>query len=82
MAASAGLKTEADLLALYPVGKREEPTVREALEGVTIHEDERQTLLRSMRRSSTYELLKSLPRIPTRRYGLRTFGPTGNRTLT
>jgi DNA-cytosine methyltransferase len=64
VAVSAGLKTEADLLTLYPVGNKDEPTVRQALEGVTIQEDERQALLRSMRRSSTYELLKSLPKNP------------------
>jgi DNA-cytosine methyltransferase len=64
VARSAGLKTEADILQLYPVGNKREITVKDAFEGLVAKEDERQALLRSMRRSSTYELLRVIPKNP------------------
>lgn len=64
VAKAAGITSEADILQLYPTGSSKEITVREAFEGLPVKEDERQALLRSMRRSSTYELIRVIPKNP------------------
>lgn len=61
-----GLKNERDILDLYPTGSFYEPTIRDAFEGLEIDRLERNQLLTATRRSSSYELISSLPKDPPR----------------
>ena len=66
-----GIRTEKDILNLYPEGSSYEPTMGDGLEGLEIDEGERKTLLLSQIRSSSYELIKSIPKDPPYNMGLK-----------
>ena len=59
-----GLKDEEEILDLYPSPSVYEPTLKDGLDGVEIDEFERKQLLLSQIQSSSYELVKVLPKDP------------------
>ena len=71
-----GLKKESAILDLYPKGSIYEPTIRDGLEGVTVDRNERNVLLTSMVKSSTYELLNRLPKNPPKGIKLSHIDPS------
>ena len=70
-----GIKSEQQILDLYPKGSIYEPTLRDGLEGVEVDQFERKQLLLSIIKSSGYELLKSLPKNPLKPMGLADLNP-------
>ncbi len=64
IAKQVGITDERDILGIYPQGSSYEPTIKDAFEGLVINEKERKMLLSNCRRSSSYELIKSLPKNP------------------
>jgi len=60
-----GLRNETQILDLYPMGSIYEPKIEEGLDGVVVDEFERKQLLLSTVKSSTYELINSLPKNPS-----------------
>jgi len=59
-----GIKTEEDILSLYPQGSIYEPTLRDGLEGVVVDPQQRNYLMMTSVKSSGYELIKSIPKDP------------------
>ncbi len=66
IAESVGIDSEKDILNLYPIGSDYEPTIRECLDGLEIDTRQRNLLLTKCRKSSTYELIRYLPKNPDR----------------
>ena len=64
VAEKVGIKSDEDILSLYPIGSDYEVSVREALDGVEIDQRERNFLLSSALRGVQYELVKALPKDP------------------
>ena len=63
-----GLKTKDEFEGLFPTPNPDEAlTVREALDGIVTPAEERDFLLTSMRRSSHYEVLKEIPKNPSKK---------------
>ena len=59
---------ENDILNIFPHKETEkEVTVKDALQGLTINQQERDLLLSNMRKSSNYELLKYIPKNPPKK---------------
>ena len=61
---SAGIRSENDLLRIFPQGSIYEPTVRDALADVKNDPEEVEYLLSATVRSARYELVKALPKSP------------------
>ena len=61
---SAGIRSENDLLRIFPQGSIYEPTVRDALADVKNDPEEIEYLLSATVRSARYELVKALPKSP------------------
>ena len=60
-----GIKTEEDILSLYPQGSIYEPTLRDGLDGVVVDPQQRNYLMMTSVKSSGYELIKSIPKNPS-----------------
>lgn len=71
-----GIKKESQILDLYPRGSVYEPTVEEGLRGVNLDPFERKQLLLSTVKSSTYELIKSIPKNPNETMKISDLDPT------
>ena len=65
IAKKVGLKSDLDVLSLYPSGSLYEPTIRDAFDGLEVDPRERNLLLTDCRKSSTYELIRSYPKNPS-----------------
>lgn len=70
-----GIKTETDILDLYPKGSIYEPTLRDGLKDLEIDPKQRNYLLTSSVKSSAYEILKSIPKNPSRPIGIGNVDP-------
>jgi len=70
-----GIKSERDLLEIYPQGSIYEPTLRDGLQGLEIDPTQRNYLLMSSVKSSAYEILKSIPKNPSRPIGVGNIDP-------
>lgn len=70
-----GIKNEAQILDLYPKGSIYEPTLGEGLSDIQIDPFERKQLLLSTVKSSNYEMIKSLPKNPSRCIGMNDVDP-------
>jgi DNA (cytosine-5)-methyltransferase 1 len=75
IAKKVGITDERDILDIYPKGSSYEPTIKDAFEGLTINEKEREMLLSNCRRSSSYELIKRLPKNPTKSMKISNIDP-------
>lgn len=64
IAKKVGLKSDLDILSLYPTGSLYEPTIRDAFDGLAVDPKERNMLLTDCRKSSTYELIRTYPKDP------------------
>jgi DNA-cytosine methyltransferase len=64
IAKKVGLKSDLDVLSLYPTGSLYEPTIQDAFDGLVIDPRERNMLLTDCRKSSTYELIRAYPKDP------------------
>lgn len=60
-----GIKTDEDVLDIYPQGSIYEPTLRDGLQGVFVDPQQRSYLMTMSIKSSGYELIKSLPKNPS-----------------
>ena len=60
----AGIRSENDLLSIFPIGSIYEPTVKDALAEVKNDPEEVEYLLSATIRSARYELVKALPKNP------------------
>tara|TARA_Y100001937_G_scaffold127170_1_gene198606 strand:+ start:877 stop:2118 length:1242 start_codon:yes stop_codon:yes gene_type:complete len=58
------------ILKLYPTGSSYLNTVEEALQGIEIDEEERDYVLTACRKSSSYEVIKNIPKDPPERWRL------------
>jgi len=59
-----GIKTEEDILSVYPQGSIYEPTLRDGFDGVVVDPQQRNYLMMTSVKSSGYELIKSIPKDP------------------
>jgi len=60
--------SENDILNIFPKKETDiQVTVKEALKGLSINQEERDLLLSSMRKSSNYEILKFIPKNPPKK---------------
>ena len=71
VAAKVGIKSEREILSIFPRGTTKKTTLREALEGVEVSAKERHYLKAIARKSSQYELVRSLPKNPTKNTGMK-----------
>lgn len=62
IAKKVGLRSDLDILSMYPTGSTYEPTIRDALDGVAINPQERNALLTECRKSASYELIRAFPK--------------------
>ena len=65
-----GIKSDLDVLDIYPEESSYEPTIREALDDLEINRRQRNWLLQEMKRSSVYELVKKIPKNPSKHLGV------------
>jgi DNA (cytosine-5)-methyltransferase 1 len=70
-----GIKSERDILEIYPHGSIYEPTLKDGLQGLEIDPTQRNYLLMSSVKSSAYEILKSIPKNPSRAIGIGNIDP-------
>ena len=70
IARKVGIKSDLDVLDIYPEESSYEPTIREALDDLEINRRQRNWLLQEMKRSSVYELVKKIPKNPSKHLGV------------
>ena len=70
-----GLKKENEILELYPKGSIYEPTIEEGLKDVKVNPNERKMLLMDCIKSSTYQLIKSIPKNPITKLKMNDLDP-------
>ena len=71
-----GFEDAEDILTVFPKGNTYEPTLRDGLKDLIIDEEERDYLLTKGVVNSSYEFLKSLPKNPSKKIGMKNLDPT------
>lgn len=75
VAERANIKSESDILNVFPKGASYEPTIKDAFKDLEINQIERKALLISTIKSSSYELIKTLPTSPCKSMVLSDIDP-------
>jgi DNA-cytosine methyltransferase len=76
IAKSVGLKSESEIRDIYPLGSSQEPTVKDAIGDLIPDRQEVNLLRTTMIKSSTYDLVRSLPKNPSKIIGMSHNDPT------
>jgi DNA-cytosine methyltransferase len=75
IAKACGIKTEEDVLKLFPQGSIYEPNLNDALHDIEADRRERSLLMSKTRKGFTYEVVKAIPKNPERNIGISDVRP-------